>query len=71
MLKPSSLGVRILSFVLGILGVCIPVTLLLLDDIRYELGVFMTYASLFGIPGFLFPFLLTRAIGWLIQTRNM
>ena len=68
--KPAPLGVKILSLTLGVLGACIPVILLLLDDIRYEPGVFMTYASLFGVPGFLLPFLATRAIAWLIQSRN-
>jgi hypothetical protein len=70
MLKTKSLGVRILSALLGALGAALPIVLLLLDEMPYDMDAFLAYAFFFGVPGFLIPFLVTRFVAGLIQRSS-
>ena len=67
MLRTRSFGVKLLSAVLGALGAVLPLIILLLDDMPYDLDALVSYAVLFGVPGFLIPFVLTRSIARIIE----
>ena len=67
MLAKPTFGVRVLSISLGALGGSIPVALLFLDEVQYDLYTFVIYCLLLGLPGFFIPYALTRMVAWFLR----